>query len=158
MRLPDSKPVDDPAGLWAMQGELLTLAESLLGTRDVSKKIYQPRFSRGGIPQIRNTPRLDGAFVELSRYGESYWPTVIFEMAHETVHLLNPTVGNTNNLEEGVATAFSIEIQPSYGINIRPTIPSYIRALQLCRRLSAGPLVAGETCPREIQCPRYCYV
>ena len=59
---------------------------------------------------------LDGAFAELSRASECYWPTVVFEMAHETVHLLNPVPGNANNLEEGVAVAFSLRVQPSYGI------------------------------------------
>ena len=82
--------------------------------------------------------------MELSRAGKYYWPTVVFEMAHETVHLLDPIVGNTNNLEEGVATAFSVEIQSSYGIDIQPEEASYIRALLLCRKLPVDPLMAGK--------------
>ena len=49
-------------------------------------------------------------------------------MAHETVHLLNPMVGTTTNLEEGVAVAFSFHIQPAYGINVRPGTTAYNHA------------------------------
>ena len=143
MQLPQTRPQDDPAVLWALQVELLSVAESLLGPRDVSKKICQPQFTDDG-PQLRNTPNLDGAFVELSRGGEGYWPTVVFEMAHETVHLLNPIAGNTNNLEEGVAVKFSLYVQPSYGILIWPRTTSYLYALQLVGMLPGGPLEATK--------------
>ena len=131
------------SALWSLQLELLSMAESVLGPRDKSKKIYQPKFTDEG-PLLRNTPNLDGAFVELSRSGESYWPTVVYEMAHETVHLLDPSPGNSNNLEEGVAVAFSMDVQLSYGINIRPSMPSYRYALQLVWMLPGGPLKAAN--------------
>ena len=143
MRLPQSKPLGEPAALWALQLRLLAIAESILGPRDVSKKIYQPQFSNDG-PCIRNTPNLDGAYTELSRAGEDYWPTVVFEMAHETVHLLNPFSGSANNLEEGVAVAFSLHVQPEFGVCIRPSIPSYIQAFGLASLLPGGPLRAAE--------------
>ena len=149
MPLPATQPVNDPAGLWALQLELLTMAESLLGPRDASKKIYQPRFTDQG-PQLRNTPGLDGAGVELSRNGQRYWPTVVFEMSHETVHLLNPIAGNTNNLEEGVAVAFSLHVQPSYGISIPVAMPSYLYALRLVQALPAGPLAAAARVRRQL--------
>ena len=47
--------MNDPAGLWALQLKLLAMAESVLGPRDASKKIYQLRFTDDG-PQLRNTP------------------------------------------------------------------------------------------------------
>lgn len=149
MQLPKTHPRDDRNALWALQMALLSTAESVLGPRDTSKKIYQPQFSDIG-PLLRNTPSLDGAFVELSRNGERYWPTVIFEMAHETVHLLNPTIGSTNNLEEGIAVAFSISVQPLYGINIRPSMRSYLEALQLVSTLPGGPLEAGKRVRSEL--------
>ena len=71
MRLPETKPRDDRSGLWSLQVELLSMAEAVLGPRDISKKIYQPKFTDEG-PQLRNTPNIDGAFVELSRFGECY--------------------------------------------------------------------------------------
>lgn len=143
MRLPDSKPLGDPEALWALQLRLLAIAESILGPRDVSKKIYQPQFSDNG-PCIRNTPNLDGAFTELSRAGEHYWPTVVFEMAHETVHLLNPFPGGANNLEEGVAVAFSLHVQPAFGVCIQPSLPSYAQAFRLASLLPGGPLRAAQ--------------
>ena len=143
MQFPETKPRDDPDGLWALQVELLSMAQSFLGRRDLSKQICQPQFTDDG-PQIRNTPNLDGAFVELSRDGECDWPEVVFEMAHETVHLINPVAGNTNNLEEGVAVAFSLHVQPAYSICIRPSSPSYLHVFQLASMLPGGPLEAAR--------------
>ena len=148
MQLPETKPLDDPEAMWALQVHLLSTAESILGRRDLSKKIYQPQFSADG-PCIRNTPILDGAFTELSRAGECYWPTVVFEMAHETVHLLDPVPGGTNNLEEGVAVAFSLHVQPSFGVCIQPSIPSYLHAFQLAQILPGGPLRAARRVREE---------
>lgn len=143
IQLPETKPLDDPEAMWALQVHLLSTAESILGRRDLSKKIYQPQFSADG-PRIRNTPKLDGAFTELSRAGECYWPAVVFEMAHETVHLLDPVPGDTNNFEEGVAVAFSLHVQPSFGVCIQPSMPSYLSAFQLVCTLPGGPLRAAR--------------
>ena len=65
--------------------------------------------------------------------------TVVFEMSHETVHLLNPIPGNANNLGEGVAVAFSLHVQSSYGISIPVSMPSYLHALRLVQALPEGP-------------------
>ena len=111
--------------------------------------IYQPRFTDDG-PQLRNTPALDGAYVELSRNGQRYWPTVVFEMSHETVHLLNPIPGNANNLEEGVAVAFSLHVQSSYGISIPVSMPSYLYALRLVQALLEDPLAAAARVRRQV--------
>ena len=149
MQFPATNPVDDPAALWALQLELLGQAETVLGPRDRSKKVYQPQFTNHG-PNLRNTPDLDGAFVELSRAAETDWTETVFEMAHETVHLLNPVAGNTNNLEEGVAVAFSLHIQPAYGINVRPGTTGYDHAHDLVWRLPGGPFSAGRRIRGEV--------
>ena len=149
MRLPATQPVNDPAGLWSLQLQLLAMAESLLGPRETSKTIYQPQFTGEG-PQLRNTPDLDGAYVELSLNGQRYWPTVVFEMSHETVHLLNPIPGNANNLEEGVAVAFSLHVQSSYGISVPVSMPSYLYALRLAQALPEGPLGAAARVRRQV--------
>ena len=150
MHLPQTRPGDDPDALWALQMELLSKAEAVLGPRDASKKICQPQFADGG-PQIRSTPNRDGAFVELSRHGESYWPTVVYEMAHETVHLLNPIPGNASYLEEGVAVEFSLMAQQSYDISIQePKMESYLKALLLVRMLPGGSLEAAKRLRQRI--------
>ena len=144
MQLPQSSPRNDPVALWALQQNLLSIAEASLGARDTSKKIYRPGFVDDG-PHIRNTPELDGAFVELSRNSECYWPTAVYEMAHETVHLLNPVPGNDNYLEEGVAVAFSVYVQTVFGLQPQPIcLASYRRALELVCRLPNGPLNAAR--------------
>ena len=143
MQLPETKPRDDPESLWALQIELLEMAQSILGCRDASKRICQPQFTDNG-PNIRNTPNFDGAFAELSHGAKCSWPEVVFEMAHETVHLLNPIPGNTNNLEEGVAVAFSLHVQPYYGTCVRLEDASYLRAFQLASMLPEGPLESGR--------------
>ena len=137
-------PREDPSGLWSMQVHLLKLAEDILGPRDTSKLVYQPVFHDDG-PHIRNTPNLDGAFAELSRNAEGYWPTALYELAHETVHLLNPRPGIGNWLEEGIAVAFSRYSEQRYGLyNQCIGMDSYRRALELVSRLPSDPLVAGR--------------
>ena len=84
-----STPGQDPSAVWSLQLQLLELAEGALGPRDGSRVMYQPVFADTG-PNIRNTPNLDGAFAELSRSAEAYWPSAVYELAHETVHLLTP--------------------------------------------------------------------
>ena len=143
MQLPETKPRDDPHALWSLQVELMSMAQSLLGHRDTSKQVYQPQFTDNG-PCIRNTPNLDGAFAELSQSAGSSWPLAVFQMAHETVHLLNPVPGGTNNLEEGVAVAFSLQVQPSYGISVQISDPCYEHVLQLASMLPGGPLKAAR--------------
>lgn len=145
MQLPTSIPESDPQNLWSMQNTLLTLAESLVGERDKAKTIYQPAFHAKG-PHIRNTPSLDGAFVELGNGSKVYWPTVVYEMAHETIHLLNPTTGYTNWLEEGVAVEFSIYAQGQYHLTTiqEPTSGPYLEALQMVRALPGGCFPAAH--------------
>ncbi|MGZ8247970.1 MAG: hypothetical protein ACXWUF_08030 [Methylomagnum sp.] len=65
MQLPNSVPESDPANLWAIQNNLISIAENLLGKRDRSKTIYQPVFADDG-PRIVNAFSLDGAVVKLS--------------------------------------------------------------------------------------------
>jgi hypothetical protein len=145
MDFPRTRPDESAAALWQLQQELLLLAEGLLGPRDGAKKIYQPQFQAGG-PSMWNTPSLDGAFAELSLNAAGYWPTAAYELAHETVHLLNPTIGYTNWLEEGVAVAFSQYALTHYGLApFEPTLPTYAEAMKLVHELPEGPFVA----PRE---------
>jgi hypothetical protein len=139
VEFPNTRPESEPSTLWLLQTELLNVAQGLLGKRDLTKHIYQPSFHPAG-PHLRNTPNLDGASVELSPNAAGYWPSTVYEMAHETVHLLNPTVSHTNWLEEGVAVAFSQHALALYGLPIFPVIfDTYRRALELVSDLPGGP-------------------
>lgn len=143
MNLPASVPEHDAPGLWVLQNHLLALAEQFVGGRDQSKQIYQPAFHEDG-PHIRNTPTCDGAFVELGKGSKVSWPTAIYEMAHESLHLLNPIAGYTNWLEEGVAVEFSIHAQCLFGLPIQsPKSGPYLEALELVRALPGGTFPAA---------------
>lgn len=106
---PAERPDQSPSFLWSIQQQLLQEAQVRLGSKDPTKSVYQPTFSDAG-PRIINTPVLDGAFADLSLNAAGYWPTAVYELAHETVHLLDPISGNTNVLEEGVAETFALEM------------------------------------------------
>ena len=148
MKLPSSEPINDPAGLWALQLELLAMAEALFGPRDPSKIVCQPEFRIDG-PRIRHTIDECGVFAELSHNARYYWSTVVYELAHETVHLLDPVKGNASFLEEGVAVAFSIHVQERFGVRVqRPEILSYVVAHSLAETLPEGALTSAS-CIRQ---------
>ena len=160
IELPTTNPSNDPGTLWALQMDLLLLAESQLGSRDTAWEILHPTL-HGEKPHtvvLHGNPqsavaalRKNSAFAVLSKngegkHGEGYWPTVVYELAHETVHLLNPIKrGMATNLEEGVAVEFSMIAQQVYCLNPQlPTLSSYVDAHRLVRKLSTVPLASGR--------------
>ena len=144
-------PVEDSEALWNLQLELLHLAEQILGPRDKTKKIGAPSF-HNEIPYTQLTANRDGAVVVLSRGAERYLPTTIYEMAHETVHLLNPVERDeANYLEEGIAVEFSIVAQRHFNVLIqKPETGRYSDALRLVRLLPPSPMEAGRTVREKI--------
>lgn len=122
----DNSPKDSPSELWKLQGFLLSEIEGLIGRRDINKIIYQPAFNDEG-PFIC-VPH-DGAYAVLSPNSKSSWGVALYELAHETVHLLDPVAGNTNILEEGVATRFSEEMSKKLaGCAMSTSMSSYREA------------------------------
>lgn len=153
VKLPTTEPKSDPVGLWAVQLHLLRIAEDLLGPRDPSKALWQPQFEGAG-PNVRFSLDRRSVFAELSTNGESYWPTALYELAHETVHLLDPgLLGTANYLEEGIAVAFSIYAQHLYCVG-RVQTPSegskYSLALKLVSALPGQPLLCAGRIRRDV--------
>ena len=144
-------PADNPQFLWKLQVELLEQAQGLLGPRDKTKAISKPSF-HDGQPYTQLTIVPDGAFVVLSRGAERYLPTTIYEMAHETIHLLNPVPrGESNYLEEGIAVEFSIIAQEHFHVPIQtPESGPYNDALHLVRFLPPSPIEAAKTIREKI--------
>ena len=110
--------------------DMLYLAEDLFGPRDLS---YTPL----GIEFIPDGP---GGFfprdrkhiiIRLGFDAATDMLQACYQLAHETVHVLAPVVGITNNLEEGVATYFSTYyMEVAMGMpNWKPTLPSYKEVL-----------------------------
>ena len=150
-QLPNTKPREDPENLKKFQSELLKMVQYILGPCDPSKEInLQPEFVDDDTRQPHTWMYPNGAWgIKLSRNAECNWAEVIFQMAHEIVHLLNPVLkGCSNYLEEGIAVAFSYHVQQFYGIKVEikkssPNTPKYQYALQLVQELPSGPLKAG---------------
>ncbi|HAV1370543.1 hypothetical protein P7M41_22035 [Vibrio parahaemolyticus] len=121
------------SALWQLQLELLKEAELRFGQRDSSKTIYQPSWDPDG-PHIRYTPTKDGAFAELGYNAKSSWRLTVYQLAHETVHLLDQHGGERAIfLEEGAAVRFSLDMMIMYGFDTTglPSISSYQMALAL---------------------------
>ncbi|CAN5471141.1 hypothetical protein BH10ACI2_BH10ACI2_12460 [soil metagenome] len=144
IHLPKTNPIDDRSGLWNLQERLLQIAENRLGPRDAGKKIYQPSWSPTG-PRIRNTPNMDGAYAELHPSAENSWHFAVFQLAHETVHLLNPASGYVTWLEEGMAVEFSLHALELFELSPIPIAEdSYLLARDLVNRLPGGAFEAGK--------------
>ncbi|WP_236734022.1 hypothetical protein, partial [Aliivibrio fischeri] len=131
-------PRDSKSAVWALQIFLLAEAEKLVGVKAIDKEIFQPTFEKEG-PFIRNRVQSDGAWAVLSDNAGGYWPTALYELAHETIHLLNPIVGYTNYLEEGIAVAFSVDLSKNETTHpMSPNDKYYQRALKLVQLLPDG--------------------
>jgi hypothetical protein len=107
------------------------VAEQMFGRRDATWEIGQPTFTANG-PNLRHALNGQTVWVELSQNAAGYWPTAVFELAHEVVHMLDPMKHYTNTLEEGVAVAFQHMVTPAFsGVPIRVTLPTYLAAESL---------------------------
>lgn len=114
-------------------GDMLYLAEDLLGPRDLTYTIL-------GIEIGPDNPRLwypgnrHSVIVQLAPSAATDAAMACYQLAHETVHLLAPNGGGSaTNLEEAVACYFAAYFmksrfaQPAW----HPDIPSYSRALSV---------------------------
>ncbi len=157
MELPNTVPTDDPAGMWKMQCDLLDMAEHLLGQRDYSFCICQPEFGTGPpivLSSPNNSSERRAVFSSNARF---YWPTVVYELAHETIHLLNPvTHSEVTYLEEGVAVAFSIHAQKKYRESAQEPNPDkredrkYAFAYSLVEKLPDSILGSGKKIRQKV--------
>jgi hypothetical protein len=94
-------------------GKMLSEAEELYGRRDMDWTPIGVEFFAGDVPRIcvfpggRKHVLIRLTLAALNDLDEALW-----QLAHETVHVLGPVEGNTNNLEEGVATHFALSVPP----------------------------------------------
>jgi len=118
--------------------ELLTQVEQNFGPRD-------DRFGVVDILQCDDGPYISPAGTDVTVYvgpnALAYEPTLISNIAHECVHLLNPITGNASTLEEGAAVDFELRvISRRFGEaeleNFQNFLPeTYLRALNDVRDL-----------------------
>ena len=118
-------------------GDILHLAEQEFGERDKSYTILGIEFVVSGRPQIWYPGNRKHIVIQLTK--ESLYDEfqAIYQLAHETIHLLSPSGNsNANILEEGLATYFSEYYLTSLGqINWKTTNQWQQRALDLTKPL-----------------------
>lgn len=173
-----ARPEANPAALWSLQSELMSYAVELFGPRNPDKTLYQPEFDPDG-PHVRHRWNFDGAYAELSDTSKSDWPCALYELAHETVHLLDPrgiagqaSVPKASFLEEALATAYSMHCCQLARLPFKPPSGNYNVAVSnavrlgqdffgICRRLrercghfsaaTAEDIIAVvPNCPRDV--------
>lgn len=78
--------------------------------------------------------------VKLSDCSDHNWESFVGELAHETVHLLDPRRGNGSYLEEGIAEKFSHFVQGELGIKVMPQlVREYIDATAFIDEIPGDP-------------------
>jgi hypothetical protein len=132
----DTHPRDFSSLLCELQKELLAEAQLRYGTRDTYVSVRCPKFGDG--PRLYYNPNDNEAFAILGECAADYWPAAVQELSHEVIHMLDPALGHTNYLEEGVAEAFSADMAKRYLKNYdkerRPFLP-YDEAKRLIEAL-----------------------
>lgn len=89
-------------------GNMLELAQSQFGPRDKSYTILGVEFIDGR-PKIWYPCNCNNIIIQLGKPCLSEPDRACFQLAHETIHLLSPTIGqNSNVLEEGLAAYFQV--------------------------------------------------
>ena len=129
----------------SLLGDMLFDAEQLFGPRDMSFTILGVEFTDGSAPQPWFPGDRKHVVVQLTKIAKEHPQIACFQLAHETVHLLSPGVyGTSSNLEEGLATAFSIHYLKKFGIDARNWVDhaAYIRPLA-----ASEPLMLQNPCP-----------
>jgi hypothetical protein len=115
---------------------MLEMAEQRFGPRDKSYTILGFEF-RAGLPQIWFPGNRRRVIVQLDSSGMNDPSLPLFQMAHQSVHLLTPVLpANASVLEEGLATFFSKEYMAAHIGGVWLTgDQKYDRAEVLARKL-----------------------
>jgi len=129
----------------SLLGDMLWDAEELFGQRDMTFTILGIEVTDGFAPQPWFPGDRKHVVVQLTKIAKDHPQVACFQLAHETVHLLSPGVyGTSSNLEEGLATAFSIRYLKKFGIDARNWVDhaAYIQPLAV-----SEPLLLQNPCP-----------
>ena len=100
-------------------GQMLKMAEAEYGKRDKSWTILGVEFVHDG-PRVWFPGNCNHVVVQLGTAAAQDGQKAMFQLAHEVVHLLDPSSAKTTVLEEGIATNFALSFMakemgnPSY--------------------------------------------
>ena len=116
-------------------GQMLEIVENEFGPRDKNYTILGVEF-RDGIPQTWFPKNCGNVIIQLSREAMQEPVRALYQLAHESVHLLDPHPGGgTNVLEEGAATRFSFDYITQLGYSYRVSDKRYDEASRLVEKL-----------------------
>ena len=89
---------------------MLSKAEELYGRRDMDWTPIGVEFFACNAPHIWLPGRRKHVAIRLTLAARNDLNEALWQLAQEIVHVLGPVEGNTNNLEEGVATHFALSL------------------------------------------------
>lgn len=130
--IPTTTPIESPEKVWELQCKLDALAQELYGPRNSHIALTPPRFtSDPDAPQVAFS--IEGAHAELNEYAANDWSCCIYQLSHETIHLLDPRKRppagkGSNYLEEGVAVEFSLQVCNSMSVKMSVGLEKYKEA------------------------------
>ncbi|MHC2278077.1 hypothetical protein ACVME8_004688 [Bradyrhizobium diazoefficiens] len=117
--------------------ELLAEAEARFGPRDPTWTPLGIEFD-GDVPHIWYPGNRRHVSVVLTELARQDVKRALFQLSHETIHLLSPTGGaEAPVIEEGLATMFSNQISARYGLGFSYDVQSYVTAANLTEALLA---------------------
>lgn len=102
---PSSPPHENIIKIHQLQNQLMAEAEFIFGKKG-NVHLGMPVLAANG-PQVFHSIDGSEAWAQLGPYAANYWPTTVYQLAHETVHLLNPVIGPASYFEEGIAVKFA---------------------------------------------------
>lgn len=116
-------------------GEMILEVEAQFGNRDRSWTILGIEFCDSG-PRIWFPGDCGHIIIQLGFSAKEDSVQALFQLAHESVDLLDPVVlGYANVLEEGLATHFSLQYIKQFHSNYISSDPKYAAAAELTAHL-----------------------
>ncbi|EMD5662695.1 hypothetical protein VRM69_000935 [Enterobacter hormaechei] len=140
LKLPSKLPSEDKnAGVEAKR-MIIEEMESLFGSRDNTFTIDESIVYHNGSPRVWTYDTENKKCnVVLSNGCLTYWPCFVYEMAHESIHLLNPQPVAASYLEEGIAVWFSDYMMEKCGYEKHYPKGDYKKALELVALIKDTP-------------------
>lgn len=134
---PSSLPLDDPKSGELAKSMIISEAEELFGARDTSFSINEAILYHNKTPRVVVATEPNNlCIVYLSDGSQNRWDCFMYEMAHESVHLLNPQKISASYLEEGVAVWFSMMMCKKYSYVCNKPTGKYRQAYELLLKIS----------------------
>ncbi len=136
---PKSFPMNDRQNGGRYVTLMLDMVQELLGPRKPGVALVKILFG-GARPHLIVSGDLKNVTVQLSCSSDKDWGAFVGEFSHESVHVLDPVIGNASYLEEGVAELFKMRVLSQLNETFLPNSePQYLEAVDLVRAVGLDP-------------------